>query len=301
MARAARRADDPLDAGRQSDSPRSFVRDSREMHWRRVIQMMQLYRNWPVALADRAGFLPAGRLVTFHIRTTETDVQLTGETAVGDVRILNEMWLEDPYLRGFGGLPLDATCVVDVGANRGYFASRIACAFPNARVFSFEPEPRNAAILRVNVSRNHLDDRIQVIEAAVTPTGDRTAQLALAPFPGNHTMLPTERHIHRARLITVPAVGIGEALGAVLKEEPKIDLLKIDVEGLEPALLRAIPEDVFPFLNRIAAEIEDPSEKDALTEYLAACGCSISVSNRYLYAQQPGNVSSRSSVNSAAS
>jgi hypothetical protein len=62
---------------------------------RRVIQMMQLYHNWPVALADRAGFLPAGRLVTFRIRTMETDLQLTGETAVDGARVLNEMWLED--------------------------------------------------------------------------------------------------------------------------------------------------------------------------------------------------------------
>jgi hypothetical protein len=67
---------------------------------------------------------------------------------------------------------------------------------------------------------------------------------------------------------------------------------------MEPALLRAIPEDVFPFLNRIAAEINtelyDPSEIDALADYLSAGGFSISVSDGYLYAQQPGNVSSAS-------
>jgi FkbM family methyltransferase len=296
MARAARRAGDSLGAGRQSDPNALLCETPENMGWRRVIQMMQLYRNWPVALADRAGFLPSGRLVTFHIRTTQTDVQLTGETAVEDVRVLNEMWLEDPYLRGFEGLPPDTTCVVDIGANRGYFASRIACAYPNARVFSYEPEPRNAAILRLNVSRNHLDDRIQVMEVAVTPTEDRTAQLALAPLPLNHTMLAAERQLAGARLITVPAVGIVEALSAVLEEEPKIDLLKLDVEGLEPALLRAIPEDVFPFLNRIVAEIDDPSERDMSAELLAAREFSISVTDGYLYAWQPENVSSRSSV-----
>jgi FkbM family methyltransferase len=248
--------------------------------------MIGLYRNWPVALADRAGFLPAGRLVTFHIKRMGTDVQLTGETAVEDVRVLNEMWLEDPYLRGFAQLPRDTTCVVDIGANRGYFASRIACAYPRARIFCYEPEPRNAAILRLNVTRNRLDDRIEVMEVAVTPTTDRTAQLALAPLPGRHTMLATKRQLPDARLITVPAVAIGEALSAVLSEEPTIDLLKLDVEGLEPALLRAVPRDIFPSLDRIAAEVDDPSESNALAGFLAACGFSTSVSDRYLYAWQ---------------
>jgi FkbM family methyltransferase len=256
------------------------------MQWRRVIQMMGLYRNWPIALADRARFFPAGRLVTFHIRGMGTDVQLTGETAVEDVRVLNEMWLEDPYLRGFTELPRDTTCVVDIGANRGYFASRIACAYPRARIFCYEPEPRNAAILRLNVARNRLDDRIEVMQVAVTPTTDRTAQLALAPLPGRHTMVATKRRTPDARLITVPAVPIGEALSAVLRKEQTIDLLKLDVEGLEPALLTAIPRDIFPFLNRIAAEVDDPSESDAVVGFLAACGFSTSVSDRYLYAWQ---------------
>jgi hypothetical protein len=84
----------------------------------------------------------------------------------------------------------------------------------------------------------------------------------------------------------VPAVPIWEALGAVLEEEPKIDLLKLDVEGLEPALLTAIPGDIFPFLNRIAAEVDDPSESDAVVSFLAARGFSTGVSDRYLYAWQ---------------
>jgi FkbM family methyltransferase len=248
--------------------------------------MIGLYRNWPVALADRAGFLPAGRLVTFHIKRMGTDVQLTGETAVEDVRVLNEMWLEDPYLRGFAQLPRDTTCVVDIGANRGYFASRIACGYPRARIYCYEPEPRNAAILRLNVARNNLDDRIEVMEVAVTATTDRTAQLALAPLPRNNTMLAAERQLRDARLITVPAVGIGEALSTVLSEEPTIDLLKLDVEGLEPALLRAIPRDIYPSIDRIAAEVDDPSESNALAGFLAACGLSTKVSDRYLYAWQ---------------
>jgi FkbM family methyltransferase len=254
--------------------------------------MMRLYRNWPVALADRAGLLPAGRLTTFHVRASGTIVQLTGETAVEDVRVLNEMWLEDPYLRGFEGLPADTTCVVDIGANRGNFASRIACGYPSAHIFSYEPEPLNAAILRLNVARNHLGGRIQVVEAAVTATVVPTVQLALAPLPGRHTMLAIERHMSNAQFITVAAIQIGEALHGILQDERSIDLLKLDVEGLEPALLKAIPEDTYPYLNRIAAEIDDPSKSDNLSIFLSARGFSVSVSQGHLYAVrvQPGRI-----------
>ncbi|NYF99039.1 hypothetical protein [Janibacter cremeus] len=45
--------------------------------------------------------------------------------------------------------------------------------------------------------------------------------------------------------------GIGDALRGVLRLEDHIDLLKIDVTGIDEYLLAAIPEDVLPDIYEI--------------------------------------------------
>jgi FkbM family methyltransferase len=121
---------------------------------------------------------------------------------------------------------------VDVGASIGLFsvlASR--CVGESGRVFAFEPGPQNRSLLLLNLSTNGasnvavdtraLGDRHGVL--VYSPSG---ANGAVAPFDGNPSSLVSHE------LVTVVP------LDDVIDEDVQIDLIKIDVEGAEGAVLR---------------------------------------------------------------
>lgn len=123
---------------------------------------------------------------------------------------------------------MDAPVLVDVGAGVGTFTA-IAAFVPGMTVHAFEPNPDIAAVLRANVVRNGLGDRVSVYECALSnnscpgflqcPKKWGLATLAEGAFPDG---------------ITYP-VRV-DTLDAVLPDE-RIDLLKLDVEGAEKFVL----------------------------------------------------------------
>lgn len=127
------------------------------------------------------------------------------------------------------------TVLVDVGANFGYFTVLGANLIGNrgsGQVFSFEPNPKLAALARRNLEINWSMAPIEFHEKAV------------ADFSGNVTLHIPQGHGANASLsapdqfdceaCVVPVVRLDDVLPADLA----IDLLKIDVEGHEIGVLR---------------------------------------------------------------
>ncbi len=99
------------------------------------------------------------------------------------------------------------------------------------RVYCFEPDPANTDVLRKTLSG--FEDRYNLIERAVTPKPS-----ALVRF------VPQGRYGHSARkgedAVELPAIGMADAIDAVLARESRIDLVKIDTEGSELMLVEAL-------------------------------------------------------------
>src|SRR5579864_661352 len=107
----------------------------------------------------------------------------------------------------------------DIGANIGIYT--IAAARRGARVMSFEPNPRVAALLRRNVALNGIGGRVDVRE------------VALAASPGEMHLaiggtLDMGAHINQSGGVAVRAETLSEPF----------DVVKIDVEGYEYEVLR---------------------------------------------------------------
>jgi FkbM family methyltransferase len=144
----------------------------------------------------------------------------------------------------FYELARGAGVVLDVGAHVGFYALLAAHANPSARVLAFEPLPSAAARLRRNVAENRLTN-VEVFGCALGGEGG-TARLFHGPEGAGG--IPTssglsaeffeqpyfaERGVAPATEVavqTVDEVARGHGL-------ERVDLIKIDTETTEPAVL----------------------------------------------------------------
>lgn len=129
--------------------------------------------------------------------------------------------------------------VVDVGAHIGHY-TLLAAKHVGARgfVYSFEPDPNTYSFLEKNVILNQLHDRVVLAETAVGAS-DGTAQL----FKGRRDPLTNSIFANegvRNDSVTCSLVTIDSYLRK--HGEPSIDLMKIDVEGAEYAVLTGMRE-----------------------------------------------------------
>lgn len=115
--------------------------------------------------------------------------------------------------------------VVDVGANVGFHAVLLSkLVGPTGAVHAFEPMPETVELLRANIWRHGCTN------TAVHPSAvaDRTGTVLLEHDPAGSS---------GARLaasgIAVGAVTLDGVLGST-----RVDILKVDVEGAEPLVLR---------------------------------------------------------------
>lgn len=194
------------------------------------------------------------------------------------------------YFRHGITLPDDAV-VFDVGANIGLFGVRTLQRYPQAKVFSFEPIPEIHAALAENARR--MSGMVPLACGLSDAKG--TARFSYFPFaPALSTAFPelwevdpgafTEavRGVVREappglawirllpdRLIPVVAWGLRQGMREVTcalrtvsdviteRHLDRIDLLKIDCEGAELAVLRGIRADHWPMVRQVVAEVHD--------------------------------------------
>ncbi len=169
--------------------------------------------------------------------------------------LYNEVVLEPTYHLDF---PAPTPRIIDAGGNIGLTMLFYKYQFPRARIVSFEPDPRSFAMLKKNADANGftdvethnvaLSDQEGTLTLYYDPTleGDTTASISQefrAHHGGADVKLAQE---------TVPAVSLRPYL-----KEP-VDLLKIDIEGSEGAVMR----DIAPSLANVA-EIQMEFHYDA--------------------------------------
>ena len=204
---------------------------------------------------------PAVTTLSIGGRRFTLDWAAAEHVAVREILIRGEYW-PTPEFR-----PRRGEIVVDVGANAGVFATVAADRIgPTGRLIAIEPNPLVVPRLRRNIDQNGFADRAEVIEAGV---GDQVGSGRLAvernstigridlddPSSSNGILVVVETLDHLARDRQVEA----------------IDLLKIDVEGLEVATLRGAV-DVLTRCRRLVLEVSAAADVDAVVEHCRRAG-----------------------------
>jgi FkbM family methyltransferase len=162
---------------------------------------------------------------------------------------------EDAFLQS---LSFAGHTIFDIGGFVGihtiFFASR---AGPEGRVVTFEPDPVNYQNILVNVAVNELTN-VVVRNVGV---GERPGRLEFV-YPsdrGRGSAHPESLEHYRrdpsAQRATLPVTSIDAELRSSLAGTPAPDFVKIDVEGLEFAVLEGMAETVRQTKPAIFVEI----------------------------------------------
>jgi FkbM family methyltransferase len=243
---------------------------------RKLLQLVRRVRNWPRTLLDHLGWSSAEYIC--YLRDGSS-FEVRGGT--DDRHVVFEVHVERVY-------PLEISAgdvVIDVGGHIGCFA--VAAARRGARVLSFEPFPSNFAVLQRNIERNGpadvrafpyaISDRHEVRELFLPGNAADSGRYSLHPGRGSDT-------------ISVRCVPLDE----VVREQgiDQIDLLKLDCEGSEYAILYGASDATLGRTRTIVVECEcfgHPPEWSirALGSFLERKGFMTRTRGSLLYARRP--------------
>jgi FkbM family methyltransferase len=168
----------------------------------------------------------------------------------GDLVTVIPQW-NDMFIDGSLQFPArtDSPLVLDCGANVGMASLYVKHLYPKARVTAFEADPRLAAMCARNLASNGHGE-VDVEEAAVW-TARGTVEFR--PDGGDAGRLAAVGSLpNSVPRVTVPSVRLRDYLS-----EP-VDLLKLDIEGAELAVL----EDCADRLDRVEVVIVEIHEFD---------------------------------------
>ena len=156
--------------------------------------------------------------------------------------------------------------ILDCGSNIGTASLAFKRQYPGARVTAYEADPTLYAMTKRNLERNRAPD-VDVVHAALWTTDGEVTFRAEGSDSG---MIDGLAGVVDAKSITVPSLRLRDIIA-----RDHIDLLKLDIEGAEDAVLA----DCEPVLDRVNAIIIDLHEFDPrdrqtprVFELLARCG-----------------------------
>ena len=226
----------------------------------------------------------------------------------------SEALVLDHHVRGYlaHGIEVrDGDTVFDVGANIGLFGVRAMQMHPTARVFAFEPVPAIFAILEANAARFGAGRFIPLnMGLAAAPGRTRFTYYPNSPAlstahpemwdadPGTleravagnvraareavwyARLVPAFLSGFIARHLRTGAIEVDAALStvsAVMRAQgvERIDLLKVDCEGGELAVLQGVDEADWPRIGQVVTEVHDADGRlDTVRALLVRAGIS---------------------------
>ncbi len=271
--------------------PRMVIRSAKHV-WANIVDVVRFVQGLATCDAPRTRYLLNATTDGKPLR-----MMLTCPGHIEDELRRSGCW-EPHVARALAFFVRSGGTFVDIGANIGYHALWVARSRPDARVMCFEPNPGVRAELDRNVALNDLDN----VEVRSCALGDREgtvefhAQTGRSYNRGSSSVLKNPNVGIRYETISVTMRMLDHEVGPDLR----VDLLKIDTEGLEVAVLRGAraliarcrPIVVFEFESRF---MKDPGhELRQLQELLPQYTLwTLSHTNAVLAPFDPATVASR--------
>ena len=185
-----------------------------------------------------------------------------------DLPTIYEIHGQDTYRLKEISLPKRAV-VLDVGAHIGSFSVAIHSKFPDAVITAFEPHPSNFRLLQENAPFARCIPKAVSGVAGKAFLTDHKASASYA-LSLSETDTPVD---------TV-------SLGDYLREVPRVDLMKVDIEGAEKDVFEHLEPELLSKVDRIMMEIHPPHAVAWFTERFKAAGFVVIAKNDLLFANR---------------
>jgi len=171
-------------------------------------------------------------------------IKLPTESRLGGFESFSEFWgawIGMPTIREIEflktSLPSGAV-FLDVGANRGVFSLLVADLAIHPQVFAFEPHPTTFKWLKQNLDQTG-KDCFTALNLAVS---DNAGEVRFSSGNASATNRIVQSNNFELPAIGVTAITLDQFIGE--QHLDKVDLLKIDVEGFEPNVLRGAAQSI---------------------------------------------------------
>ncbi|MFY9528536.1 MAG: FkbM family methyltransferase [Candidatus Acidiferrales bacterium] len=143
--------------------------------------------------------------------------------------------------------------IVDAGSNIGMSILFFTRLYPQCRVIGFEPDPQTFNVLRSNIQRNHLE-QVQLHNKALCAANGEVEFYTDLDRPGSGRMSAVRERFPESagRVVGRQKVEAARLSGFILEE---VDLLKLDIEGAEGAVMQELAEaGKLKFIKQIIVE-----------------------------------------------
>jgi FkbM family methyltransferase len=214
-------------------------------NWRGLFGLLKNCTN-PVPIIARYYFGIGTYPIRARLRTPIGQIDLDMYSRE-DLITLHEVFFREDYGIS-GGRANGLQVVVDFGANIGIATAYFLTRNRRVRVYSYEPVPRNLRRARENLAG--FSDRLELNDCAVG-TEDGTVQFGIEDS-GRYGGIGLP---HSGQIEVLCRRGEAE-LERILEVHNEIDVLKIDIEGMETPLLRSIHARNLRAIGNIFAECE---------------------------------------------
>lgn len=190
-------------------------------------------------------------------------------TGTSDMMIINEILLKKGY-KGEYWLPneIEPDVILDIGGNIGITSIYLANRFPNAKIFTFEPLPKNFEILQKNTE---LYENISVFNVGLGKE-DGSFDIYMSEDSqnfGGASLYFEAGGVNKSLKVTCQIRNSKDMLNEL--NINSIDLIKIDTEGAEYDILTSLDKEMLKNVKWITGELH--GYKDfKLLDYLEELG-----------------------------
>jgi FkbM family methyltransferase len=210
-------------------------------HYIELFNSFFIYKN-PFDAIKRYLFLNGNypTIIKVNTKTGERAMRLYGLFDMGTV---NEIFCRNDYYASD-----NIKTVVDVGSNIGLSALYFLSRNSDCNCYLFEPDPTNVKKLKENLKS--YNSRYQLFNAALA---EKEGECKFGVDPNGKTGGLTRK---TGKYIKVKCLDVNVVLQDILEKESFIDILKVDIEGYELNLLRAIKTEYLKKIKTIYFEID---------------------------------------------
>lgn len=167
-----------------------------------------------------------------------------------DQSVLNEIFGDREYRIVEDVIKKASHEIIDVGAHIGVFSIYASVLNPNVKIFAFEPEEANVALLKGNLKLNNIQN--VVVRGVAVGAEDGLKDFFVSADSHNHSFFDVNGSLKKIKVQV-------QSFGKILQKAEIVDLVKMDSEGAEFEILNSLSAEDFAKVRAFYIEYHEYS------------------------------------------